>query len=100
MPANVLQEHVHDRRRRDAVQIAGRLVGKQQTRLIDQGAGDGDALQLAAAQLGRAMAAALGQADRFKGLPRRRSPLPHAPPGEQHRQLDVLQRRPRRNQIE
>jgi len=38
-----------------AVEIAGRLVGEQDQRVGDDGAGDGDALLLAAGKLGRGM---------------------------------------------
>ena len=49
------------------VRLSRFAVGSSASRrrgLADQGAGDGDALLLAAGQLGRAMARALGEADR------------------------------------
>ena len=52
------------------VEVAGRLVGKDQPRGVDEGAGDGDALLLAAGELGGAVLLAFGQADereRFAG---------------------------------
>src|SRR5512139_2427858 len=44
-------EDVHDLRARLAVEIAGRLVGQDQGRIVEQGPGDGHALLLAARQL-------------------------------------------------
>ena len=52
------------------VEVAGRLVGQQQRRLVDQRARDGDALLLAARQLIRMMLRAVGQADRVERLHR------------------------------
>ena len=45
------------------VEVAGRLVGQHQRRVHGQGAGDGDALLLAAGQLVGEMLLAVGQAD-------------------------------------
>ena len=45
------------------IEIAGRLVGEDQRRVVDQRAGDGDALALAAGELVRTMLRALVQAD-------------------------------------
>ena len=45
------------------VEVAGRLVGEQHGRLGHQGSGHRDALLLAAGQLGRAVRAALVEAD-------------------------------------
>jgi hypothetical protein len=46
-----------------AVERAGRLVGQHQLRIVDQRAGDGHALLLAAGKLRRMVVHALGQAD-------------------------------------
>ena len=51
-----------------AVEVAGRLVGQQQDRLVDQRPGDGHALPLAAGQLGRAVVEPAGQADAVEQL--------------------------------
>ena len=46
-----------------AVEIGGRLVGQHDLRMLDQRAGDGDALFLAAGELVGPLAALVGQAD-------------------------------------
>ena len=50
------------------VEVAGRLVGEQDARAIDQGAGDGGALHLAAGQLARLVLQAMPQADAVEQL--------------------------------
>jgi hypothetical protein len=61
------------------VQVAGRLVGKQDRGIVGEGAGDGNALLLAAGQLRGIVVPAVGQADLLEQLLRpravRRSPL-------------------------
>src|SRR6056297_2123610 len=49
-----------------AIQIAGRLVGKQQPRSHDQGAGNGDTLLLPTGKLSRLMLETLRQTDRLQ----------------------------------
>ena len=44
-------EQLHDPDRGHRVEVAGRLVGEQQRRVVDEGAGDRDALLLAAGEL-------------------------------------------------
>ena len=46
-----------------AIEVAGRLVAEQQRRVGDDGAGDADALLLAARELARIVVHALGEAD-------------------------------------
>src|SRR5215203_6410944 len=46
--------------RRAAVERASRLVGEKQARVVDEGAGDGDALLLAARELRRTVVGAVG----------------------------------------
>ena len=58
-----LAEHAHDLLAVRGVEVAGRLVGQDQLGLADQGAGDGDALLLAARQLRRPMLGAVRDAD-------------------------------------
>src|SRR5215472_7883448 len=50
-----LAKHVQDDLRILRVEIAGRLIGQHDGRLIDEGAGEGHSLLLAAAQFGRAV---------------------------------------------
>ena len=45
------------------IEIAGRLVGEQHPRRVGDGAGDRDALLLAAGQFGRPMGDAVGEAE-------------------------------------
>jgi hypothetical protein len=52
------------------VEVAGRLVGQDDLRLVDQGPGDGDALLLAARELGRLVVGSIGQADEAERLER------------------------------
>src|SRR5437879_11379668 len=96
-------EDVHHLDARAAVKIARRLVGQNDGRVVQQRAGDGDALLLASGQLVRVMRGAVLQSDRGKGLER---PAPafgrlSAPPlGVDQRQLDVLERRGAREEVE
>ena len=85
-----------------AVQIAGRLVGQEDGRTVDQRAGDGDSLLFAAGKLIGMMIGAAGQADEFERLQGSFTSLAVADPSRrvEHRQLDVLQRRSARKQIE
>ena len=48
-----LEQKIENRRGIDAVEIAGRLVGKDQTGIVDNAARDGDALTFAAGKLVR-----------------------------------------------
>ena len=70
------------------VEVAGRLVGEDHRRLGGERARHGDALLLAAGELGRAVRAAVGERDRLEQL-RRRARLVTAA-GERQRQPHVL----------
>ena len=61
--AATTQEKPDDGLSRLTVQVARGLVGQEQARLDDQGAGDGDALLLATRELIGAMVGARAQAD-------------------------------------
>src|SRR5262249_45873227 len=52
------------------VQVAGRLVGQQHVRVLDQGTGDGDALLLAAGQLAGQVLGTVAEADAVQGFAR------------------------------
>ena len=82
------------------VEVAGGLVGEQERRLGHQGAGDGHALLLAAGELGRRVVLAAGEADRGQGLAGARGGAPRRAPAVDQRQLDVLERRGARQQVE
>ena len=58
-----LLEHVEDLDAGARVEVAGRLVGEEEGGVVDEGAGDGDALLLAAGELGRLVFEPIGQAD-------------------------------------
>ena len=89
--------------RRARVEIAGRLVGQQQARRVDQRAGDGDALLLAAGELAGRIALAVAEAEQ---LQRRARPLEAVAAvgrgrrGIEQRQRDVLDRAGARQQVE
>jgi hypothetical protein len=61
-------DQVHDLEREVGVEVAGRLVGEQDVRLVDQRARDRDALLLAARERERALVAAVLQADLLQHL--------------------------------
>ena len=81
------------------VEVAGRLVGEDDGRPRGQGAGDGDALLLAAGELRRAVAGAVGEPDACRAAAAIRAPLRRAA-REAQRQRDVLGGRERRQQVE
>src|SRR4028119_128662 len=72
-----LVEQRHDLGRGRRVEVPGRLVGEQDGRLVDQGAGHGHALALAAGQLVGVVVHARAEPHPLPGAP---GPLaPHAP---------------------
>ena len=56
-------EHLHDPDRGARVEVAGRLVGEQQRRMVDEGAGDREPLLLAAGELVGEVRDLVGEAD-------------------------------------
>jgi hypothetical protein len=62
-------QRLHDLMRIAGIEISGRLVCKQQDRIVDQGAGDRDALLLAARQLPRRVSLAISQTQEFQRCP-------------------------------
>ena len=95
-----LAEEVEDLAAGLGVEVARRLVGEQQGRLVDERAGDGDALPLAARQLIRLMVHPVAQPDGGERLLGHDSALVAADLRVDQRQLDVLQRRGAREEIE
>ena len=84
-------EQVEDLAAGAGVEVAGRLVGEQDGRPGDERAGDGDALLLAAGELGRAVGQAVLQAD---GLDHGAPPgLVRLAAGERERQRRCSRRR-------
>ena len=82
------------------IDIAGRLVGDQQFGPADHGAGDGDALLLAARQGRRAGAGAVGEADPGEHLADRRLQILVLDPGDPQRQRDIVEGGKMRDQPE
>src|SRR3954453_22311375 len=80
------------------VQVAGRLVGEQHGRPVHERAGDGDALLLAAGELGRPVRQAVAQPDGLDQLIQPR--LVGLAPGERQREHDVLQRGQHGDEVE
>ena len=63
--ARDLLENFHDLHARLGVQRAGRLVRQQNVRVVDEGAGDGDALHLAAGHLVWPLVQLIAEADKM-----------------------------------
>ena len=80
-----------------AVEVAGRLVGEQERRIVGQRAGDRDALLLAAGELRRIVMAAVGKADFGEQRVARAPGVARA--GNLHRHEHVLERGQRRQQV-
>ncbi len=94
---------LHDLVRGAGVEIAGRLVGEQQARRVDQRARDGDALLLAARELARRVALAVAEAEQPQRPARPLDArLAARRPGRRviKGQADVLDRAGARQQIE
>src|SRR5262249_3887118 len=86
-------EFSQDLRARFGVKVAGRLIGQDDLRLIDESAGDGHALLLSAGQLAGQMPGPVRQADQFESGQRSLPSLAGKSPRVEQRQLDVLNRR-------
>src|SRR5688572_5199946 len=82
-----LVEQVHDLPGGVRVEVAGGLVGEQERRLVDQGAGDGYALTLAAGELVRVVMHALPEPHPLQRALRPGAPLLARHPGVDERQL-------------
>src|SRR5438876_2331199 len=95
-----LDEQLHDRLSGVGVERAGRLVGEQEQRLVDDGARDRHALLLAARELIGQVVHAIAEADPLERVDRFLAPRAAALAGVDHGQLDVLERRVARQQIE
>lgn len=65
----------HDDVARFGIEVAGRFVGKNDRRVVDEGAGNGDALRLAAGQLPGHIVFALAEMERFEYLAGHFEPL-------------------------
>ena len=87
---NLLQQ-IHDLYARFAVERAGRLVGEQDVRVVDDGARDGHTLHLAAGHLVRRLVELVAQTDLFQRLDGARTPLLARDARERQRELHVCQ---------
>ena len=99
--AELTHGHAHEREdlgAGPAVEVAGRFVGEDDLGPTGQGTGHGDPLLLPTGELARAMAEAALQADR---LDHEAEPfLVRLPAGQRHRELDVLDGREGRDEVE
>ncbi len=96
-------ENVHDLDARPRVEVAGRLVRQEDRRLVDECARDRDALLLAAGQLVRIVVQSVAEADDLQDLLRAAvsfGRLHLAAAVVKQRQLDVVERRRPRQEIE
>ena len=84
----------------DRIQIAGRLIGQQQLRIVGQRPRDRHALSLAHRKLGRQMSGAMRHPNQVQQLGRLFRALLRAERCLEHRDLNILERRQRRQQIE
>ena len=82
----------HDFLARLGIEIARRLVGQNDGGPVDQGAGDGDALALAAGHFVGFMVDAIGQPHAGQGLQRDAFAVAAVHPGVDQGQFDIAQR--------
>ncbi len=95
-----LLEQIEDLLAGVGVQRAGRLVGQDDIRPVDQGAGDGDALLLAAGEFVGAVVGAVAQADALQRRAGAAQALLAGQPGVHQRQGDLFDSRGARQQVE
>ena len=82
------------------VKVSCGFVGQNDAGIVGQGAGDGDALLLAARELGRLMVVSVAEADDIQKLHAACDPVVGGCSGEDSRQGNILQGRHNRNQVE
>ena len=92
------EKQVGDMRAGCRVEIAGRLVGKDDGRAGGKRSGDGDTLLLAAGELRRIVVEAVGEPDRAEFLTRPRESV--CRPGEFERDGDIFERGHVRDEVE
>src|SRR3712207_1315824 len=92
-------QEVHDPLRRLRVEGAGRFVGPDYGRVVHERAGDGYALLLAAAHLGRTFLCLIREPHHLDGFLRPLAGLLRLLAGDQERKLDVLERGEDRDQV-
>ena len=84
-----LLEDIHDLHGGLGVERAGRLVGKQDIRIVHKRAGDGDALHLAAGHLVRLLVELIAETDLSERFGRSRLSLRRCDARERQRKLDI-----------
>ena len=84
-----LLENIHDLHGGLGVERAGRLVGKQDIRIVHKRAGDGDALHLAAGHLVRLLVELIAETDLSERFGRPRLSLRRCDTRERQRKLDI-----------
>jgi len=85
---------------RRAVEISGGLIGEEDFWAVDEGAGDGGALLLAAGKLAGPMGDALSEADAIESFADAGSAVAALDFGETERELDILLESHAREEIE
>lgn len=95
-----LAEKLQDRLASLRVERAGRFVSKDDLRLVDEGAGDGDALGLTTGKLARSVLQTVAESDGFNGAQGAFAAFLAADVGVDHRQLYVLENVEPRQQVE
>src|SRR5687767_11190977 len=99
-----LLEDVHDLDARPCIEVSSRLVREDDRRLVDQRPRDGDALLLPAGELIRVVIHPLAEADDLEHFLRAAVPFGRfhlvAPAVIEQRQLDVVERRRARQEVE
>ena len=95
-----LAQDRHDLAGGGGVEVAGRLVGEQDARAVDQRAGDRDALLLAAGEVAGDARGGVGEAEALEQLRRAAAGLAGRDAGQQRGQLDVVGDREVRDQVE
>ena len=100
-PARVhLAKQIHDFERQVRIEIAGRLVRQHDLRIVDEGAGNGDALLLAAGELFGMSIHPVLQADPFQHLKGLALLCSERQAKHAHDECDVLKHSESRNQAE
>ena len=94
-----LLEDIHYLHGGIGVECAGRLVGQEDIRVVDERTGYGNALHLAAGHLVRLLLKLIAKADLLQSLGRAAAALLRSNAGERERKLNVCEHRLVRNEV-